>query len=63
MLAGWDHPNPKLSAPMPLALLLAATCACGRRIRVAKATLAEASILCGLCQQPFEPADSDQDSD
>jgi hypothetical protein len=35
--------------------LLAAACGCGRRIRVAKATLAEAPILCGACQQPFEP--------
>jgi hypothetical protein len=42
--------------------LLAAACGCGRRIRVAKAILAEAPILCGACQQPFEPADQDQDS-
>jgi hypothetical protein len=35
--------------------LLAAICGCGRRIRVARATLAEAPILCGLCAQPFEP--------
>jgi hypothetical protein len=41
--------------------LLAATCCCGRRIRVAKATLAEAPILCGACQQPFQPADQDDD--
>jgi hypothetical protein len=41
--------------------LLAATCGCGRRIRVAKATLAEAPILCGACQEPFEPADPDED--
>jgi hypothetical protein len=34
--------------------LLAAACGCGRRIRVAKATLAEAPILCGACTQPFE---------
>jgi hypothetical protein len=34
--------------------LLAATCGCGRRIRAAKATLAEAPIVCGLCAQPFE---------
>jgi hypothetical protein len=39
--------------------LLAATCGCGRRIRVAKTTLAEAPILCAACQQPFEPADPD----
>jgi hypothetical protein len=39
--------------------LLAAACGCGRRIRVAKATLAEAPILCGACEQPFEPDDQD----
>ena len=37
--------------------LLAAACGCGRRIRVAKTTLAEAPILCGACAQPFAPAD------
>jgi hypothetical protein len=40
--------------------LLAAACGCGRRIRAAKATLAEAPILCGLCEEPFEPADPDE---
>jgi hypothetical protein len=40
--------------------LLAAGCGCGRRIRAAKATLAQAPILCGACQQPFEPADTDE---
>jgi hypothetical protein len=39
--------------------LLACCCPCGRRIRVAKATLAEAPIVCGACQQPFEPGDQD----
>ena len=39
--------------------LLAAACGCGRRIRVAKTTLAEAPILCGLCTQPFHPDDQD----
>jgi hypothetical protein len=41
--------------------LLAAACGCGRRIRAAKTTLAEAPILCGACQQPFQPADPDED--
>jgi hypothetical protein len=40
--------------------LLAATCGCGRRIRVAKATLAEAPILCAACQQPFQPNGPDE---
>jgi hypothetical protein len=41
--------------------LLAAACGCGRRIRAAKATLAEAPILCGACQEPFEPAEPDEE--
>jgi hypothetical protein len=41
--------------------LLAAVCDCGRRIRVAKATIAEAPIVCGLCEEPFEPADPDEE--
>jgi hypothetical protein len=43
--------------------LLAATCGCGRRIRAAKATLAEAPIVCGLCEGSFEPAEQDEASD
>jgi hypothetical protein len=39
--------------------LLACTCPCGRKVRAAKATLTEAPILCGLCQQPFQPDDQD----
>ncbi len=36
--------------------LLAASCACGRRIRAARSTLAEAPILCGRCGRPFQPS-------
>jgi hypothetical protein len=39
--------------------LLAASCGCGRRIRVAKTTLAQAPILCGACTQPFHPDDQE----
>jgi hypothetical protein len=42
--------------------LLACRCPCGRKLRVAKATLAEAPILCGACRQPFQPADPDEPS-
>jgi hypothetical protein len=42
--------------------LVVCTCPCGRKLRAAKATLAEAPILCAACQQPFEPADPDEDS-
>jgi hypothetical protein len=36
---------------------LACTCACGRRIRVARSVLELAPILCGGCAEPFEPED------
>jgi hypothetical protein len=36
--------------------LLACQCPCGRKLRVAKATLEQAPIVCGACEQPFEPA-------
>jgi hypothetical protein len=36
---------------------LACTCACGRRIRVARRVLELAPILCAGCGQPFEPED------
>jgi hypothetical protein len=39
--------------------LLACTCGCSRRIRAAKATLAEAPILCALCEEPFHPDDQE----
>ena len=35
--------------------LLACACPCGRKLRVAKQTLAQAPIVCGACEQPFEP--------
>jgi hypothetical protein len=38
--------------------LLACTCPCQRRIRVARATLAEAPITCGACNGNFEPVDT-----
>jgi hypothetical protein len=58
----WRRHEHRLSPGTRSRNLLAATCGCGRRIRAAKATLAEAPILCGACQQPFEPAGSDEDS-
>ena len=35
--------------------LLACRCRCGRRIRVARATLADGPDLCGCCDHPFLP--------
>jgi hypothetical protein len=39
---------------------LACTCACGRRIRVARSVLELAPILCAGCAQPFEPDDAER---
>lgn len=36
---------------------LACSCACGRRIRVARSVMELAPILCGVCAQPFQPED------
>lgn len=36
--------------------LLACQCPCGRRIRVARATLDQGAVSCGLCQGCFAPA-------
>jgi hypothetical protein len=54
----WRRQEHRIGTGAPSRNLLACTCACGRRLRVAKATLAEAPIVCGACQQPFEPADT-----
>jgi hypothetical protein len=35
--------------------LLACRCPCGRKLRAARTTLQEAPILCGACEEPFEP--------
>ena len=46
----WPHPTPGGAS-------LACSCACGRRIRVARSVLELAPILCAGCAQPFEPDD------
>jgi hypothetical protein len=56
----WRRQEHRLGAGPRSRNLLAAVCGCGRRIRVAKATLAEAPILCSACQQPFQPGDRDE---
>ena len=58
----WRRQEHRISAGPRSRNLLAAACHCGRRIRAAKATLAEAPILCGLCEHPFEPAEQDEAS-
>jgi hypothetical protein len=39
--------------------LLACSCPCGRKLRAAPTTLAEAPILCGACAQPFQPEEQE----
>jgi hypothetical protein len=39
---------------------LACSCACGRRIRVARSVLELAPILCAGCGQPFQPEDDEE---
>jgi hypothetical protein len=53
----WRRHEHRLGAGPRSRNLLAATCGCGRRIRVAKTTLAEAPILCSRCSEPFQPDD------
>jgi hypothetical protein len=55
----WRHHERRIGAGPRSRNLVAATCSCGRRIRVAKTTLAAAPILCSLCSQPFQPDDQD----
>jgi len=57
----WRRQEHRLGTGTRSRNLLAAACACGRRIRAAKATLAEAPIVCGACQEPFEAADPDEE--
>jgi hypothetical protein len=56
----WRRQEARIGSGSRSRNLLACTCACGRRLRVAKATLVDAPILCGACEHPFEPADSDE---
>jgi hypothetical protein len=55
-LVMWRHAERAAATGGRSSNLLACACACGRRIRVARTTLADAPILCGTCRQPFAPA-------
>jgi hypothetical protein len=61
VLVLWRRHEHRIGSASRSRNLLAATCGCGRRIRVAKATIAEAPIVCGLCEEPFAPADTDEE--
>jgi hypothetical protein len=51
----WRHAERQLPTSTTSRNLLACACSCGRKLRVAKATLEQAPILCGACAEPFEP--------
>jgi len=50
-----EHPGPGKRAGN----LLAAVCGCGRRVRAARSTLAEAPVLCGRCGGPFQASEDE----
>jgi len=51
----WRHAELQLGTPTGSRNLLPCSCACGRKLRVAKSTLEQAPIICGACQEPFTP--------
>jgi hypothetical protein len=51
----WRHAELQLGTPTTSRNLLACSCACGRKLRVAKTTLEQAPIICGACDEPFTP--------
>jgi hypothetical protein len=51
----WRRHEHRLGAGTRSRNLLACCCPCGRKLRASRTTLAEAPILCGACQEPFEP--------
>jgi hypothetical protein len=51
----WRHAELQIGTSTTSRNLLACSCACGRKLRVARSTLEQAPILCGACEEPFEP--------
>ncbi len=51
----WRHAERQQGPAATSRNLLACSCACGRKLRVARATLEQAPIICGACDQRFEP--------
>jgi hypothetical protein len=52
----WRYAEQQHSTSTGSRNLLACQCSCGRKLRVAKQTLEQAPIVCGACEQPFEPS-------
>jgi hypothetical protein len=51
----WRRQEHRIGAGTRSRNRLACACPCGRKLRASRTTLAEAPILCGACQEPFEP--------
>jgi hypothetical protein len=51
----WRHAERQHGPATGSRNLLACSCGCGRKLRVARATLEQAPIICGACGQRFEP--------
>jgi hypothetical protein len=51
----WRHAELQLGTQTTSRNLLACSCECGRKLRVAKSTLEQAPIICGACDQEFTP--------
>jgi hypothetical protein len=51
----WRHAERQQGPATVAHNLLACSCACGRKLRVSRTTLEQAPIICGGCQERFEP--------
>jgi hypothetical protein len=51
----WRHTERQLGPATVSHNLLACSCACGRKLRVSRTTLEQAPIICGACEERFEP--------
>jgi hypothetical protein len=51
----WRHSERQLGPAAASRNLLACSCECGRKLRVSRTTLEQAPIICGACEEPFQP--------
>jgi hypothetical protein len=51
----WRHTERQFGPAAGSHNLLACSCECGRKLRVSRTTLEQAPIICGSCEEPFQP--------
>jgi hypothetical protein len=51
----WRHTERQSGSAAASHNLLACSCECGRKLRVSRTTLEQAPIICGACEEPFQP--------